>query len=105
VGGDLNLPEVPGPRPLSIRLINRYVDRVQAAAETDTVIAERFAKVAGFSKPPASLMAPSVMLRVAATNWRKRGHSGPTITRGYENAAVSDDVRFGLRDFRDGPSP
>jgi 2-polyprenyl-6-methoxyphenol hydroxylase-like FAD-dependent oxidoreductase len=96
VGGDLNLPEVQGPRPLSMRLINKYVDRVQAAAETDTVIAERFAKVAGFSNPPASLMAPSVMLRVAATNWRQRRHSGPSITHGYERAALSDtyDVRF-----------
>lgn len=79
--GDLNLPEVQGPRPLSMRLINKYVDRVQAAAETDTVIAERFAKVAGLSNPPSSLMAPSVMLRVAATNWRQRRHSGPSITR------------------------
>jgi 2-polyprenyl-6-methoxyphenol hydroxylase-like FAD-dependent oxidoreductase len=71
VGGDLNLPEVQGPRPLSMRLTNRYVDRVQAAAEADTVIAERFLKVAGFSNPPASLMLPSVVLRVAATNWRQ----------------------------------
>jgi hypothetical protein len=35
-----------------MRLTNKYVDRVQAAAETDTVIAERFLNVAGFSKPP-----------------------------------------------------
>ena len=54
VGGDLNLPEVQGPRPLSMRLTNKYVDRVQAAAETDTVIATRFLKVAGFSKPAAA---------------------------------------------------
>jgi hypothetical protein len=71
VGGDLTVPEVEGPRPPSTRLLNRYVDRVQAAAETDTVIAKRFLKVAGFSNPPASLMLPSVVLRVAATNWRQ----------------------------------
>jgi 2-polyprenyl-6-methoxyphenol hydroxylase-like FAD-dependent oxidoreductase len=95
VGGDLNLPEVQGPRPLSMRLTNRYVNRVLAAAETDTVIAERFLKVVGFSNPPASLMAPSVMLRVAATNWRQRRHSGTSVTPGYVRAALSDtdDVR------------
>ena len=90
VGGDLNLPEVQGPRPLSMRLTNKYVDRVQAAAETDTVIATRFLKVAGFSKSPASLMAPSFMLRVAATNWRHRRHSIPSVTPGDIRAAVSN---------------
>jgi 2-polyprenyl-6-methoxyphenol hydroxylase-like FAD-dependent oxidoreductase len=77
VGGDLSLPEIEGPRPLSVRLTNRYVDRVQAAAETNTVVAGNFFKVAGFAKPPASLMYPSVMLRVAATNWRQRRQSTP----------------------------
>ena len=38
VGGDLALPEVEGPRPLAVRLTSRYVDRVQAAAETNVVI-------------------------------------------------------------------
>jgi 2-polyprenyl-6-methoxyphenol hydroxylase-like FAD-dependent oxidoreductase len=71
VGGDLTVPEVEGPRPLSMRLTNRYVDRVQAAAETDTIIATRFLRVAGFHDSPASLMLPSVALRVAATNWRQ----------------------------------
>jgi 2-polyprenyl-6-methoxyphenol hydroxylase-like FAD-dependent oxidoreductase len=90
VGGDLSLPEVQGPRPLLMRLTNRYVDRVQAAAETDSIIADRFLKVAGFSNPPASLIRPSVMLRVAATNWRQRRHSGPSVTPGYVRAALSD---------------
>jgi 2-polyprenyl-6-methoxyphenol hydroxylase-like FAD-dependent oxidoreductase len=71
VGCDLTLPEVEGPRPLSMRLTNKYVDRVQAAAETDTIIAKRFLRVAGFRDSPASLMLPSVVLRVAATNWRQ----------------------------------
>ena len=75
VGGDLNLPEVEGPRPLSVRLTNRYVDRIQAAAEIDTVVAAKFLRVAAFAKPPASLMYPSVMLRVAGTNWRRRRQS------------------------------
>jgi 2-polyprenyl-6-methoxyphenol hydroxylase-like FAD-dependent oxidoreductase len=77
--GDLTVPEVQGPRPLSTRLINRYVDRVHAAAETDTVIAKQFLRIAGLHDSPASLMLPSVMLRVAATNWRqaraRNGHA------------------------------
>lgn len=89
VGGDLSLPEVEGPRPLSTRLINRYVDRVQAAAETDIIIAERFLKVAGFSQSPASLMHPAVMLRVATTNWRQRRNPRATGTPGCVTADLS----------------
>ncbi len=74
VGGDLALPEIEGPRPLSMRLANRYVDRVQAAAETNLAVAAQFLKVAGFSARPASLFAPSVVFRVAAVNWREDGH-------------------------------
>jgi 2-polyprenyl-6-methoxyphenol hydroxylase-like FAD-dependent oxidoreductase len=72
IGADLSLPEVEGIRPLTMRLINRYIDRVQAAAEHDVVAAERFHRVAGFLEPPASLVRPSVMLRAAATNRRRR---------------------------------
>jgi hypothetical protein len=81
VGSDLSLPEIPGPRPRSVRLTNWYVDHVQAAAETDTVIAEHFLKVAGFSRPPASLMYPTTMMRVAAANWRHRRRSGAEAGR------------------------
>jgi 2-polyprenyl-6-methoxyphenol hydroxylase-like FAD-dependent oxidoreductase len=76
VGGDLSLPEVEGPRPLSMRLVNKYIERVQAAAETDIVTATRFMRVAGFSAAPASLMLPSVMARVAVTNLRQRRARG-----------------------------
>jgi 2-polyprenyl-6-methoxyphenol hydroxylase-like FAD-dependent oxidoreductase len=71
VGGDLALPEIEGPRPLSMRLANRYVDRVQTAAETNLAVAAQFLKVAGFSSAPASLFAPSVLFRVAAVNWQR----------------------------------
>jgi 2-polyprenyl-6-methoxyphenol hydroxylase-like FAD-dependent oxidoreductase len=70
VGGDLAVPEVEGPRSLSTRLTNKYVDMVQSAAETNTVVARRFLRVAGFHDSPASLMFPSFALRVAATNCR-----------------------------------
>lgn len=72
VGGDLALPEIEGARPLSMRLTNIYVDRVQTAAETNLAVAAQFLKVAGFSAPPASLFAPSIVFRVATANWQRR---------------------------------
>jgi 2-polyprenyl-6-methoxyphenol hydroxylase-like FAD-dependent oxidoreductase len=72
VGGDLNLPEVDGPRPLSTRLTNRYVDRMQTAAESDIVVAEQLTKVLAFLDPPIRLLHPKIMFRVATSNRRRR---------------------------------
>lgn len=71
VGGDLALPEVAGPRPLPVRVINSYVDRVLAAAETDVVLAERFFRVSWLIDPPTRLLRPSTMVRVLAGNLRR----------------------------------
>jgi 2-polyprenyl-6-methoxyphenol hydroxylase-like FAD-dependent oxidoreductase len=88
VGGDLALPEIEGPRSLSVRLTNKYVDRVQTAAETNLAVAGQFLKVAGFSSPPASLFAPSVVLRVAAANWqRRRAHSPELVLKSTPGTA------------------
>ena len=79
VGGDLNLPEVEGPRPLSLRLTNRYVDRLQTAAESDIVVAEQFTKVIAFIDPPTRLLHPKMMLRAATANRHPRqGDHAPT---------------------------
>jgi 2-polyprenyl-6-methoxyphenol hydroxylase-like FAD-dependent oxidoreductase len=71
-GSDLTLPEVVGPRPLSMRITNAYIDRVLTAAETDPVVAEQFLRVSGMIDPPAHLLRPSLMIRVARTNRRRR---------------------------------
>lgn len=79
-GGDLNLPDVEGPRPLSVRIANRYVDRLQRTAESDVVVAEQFVKVTGLIHPPARLLHPKILLRVAFTNWRQRSrHRRPQL--------------------------
>jgi 2-polyprenyl-6-methoxyphenol hydroxylase-like FAD-dependent oxidoreductase len=70
-GSDLAMPSVPGRRSLGMRLINRYTDHVLLAAESDLVVAERFVRVAQFIDPPAALMAPSILLRVATANRRR----------------------------------
>jgi 2-polyprenyl-6-methoxyphenol hydroxylase-like FAD-dependent oxidoreductase len=76
VGGDLNLPEVQGPRPLSLRLTNRYVDRLQTAAESDIVVAEQLAKVVALVDKPTRLLHPKMLFRAATAGRRARegGH-------------------------------
>jgi 2-polyprenyl-6-methoxyphenol hydroxylase-like FAD-dependent oxidoreductase len=72
VGSDLALPEVNGPRPLSIRVTNAYLDRVLGAAEVDPVVALDFLKVVGMVEEPKRLMRPAFMLRVARAHRGRR---------------------------------
>lgn len=72
VGGDLNLPEVEGPRPLSLRMSNRYVDRIQTAAESDIIVAEQLTKVVGLVDKPARLLHPKMLVRAATAGHRQR---------------------------------
>jgi 2-polyprenyl-6-methoxyphenol hydroxylase-like FAD-dependent oxidoreductase len=67
-GGDLAMPPeiVPGPRPLSFRAVNSYIDRVMTAAEDDPVMAWRFFDVTGLNAPASALFTPDSLRRVAA---------------------------------------
>jgi hypothetical protein len=55
-----------------MRIANKYVDRVLAAAESDTVVAEQFSKVGTLIDPPTRLLRPAVIARVATVNLRRR---------------------------------
>ena len=77
VAADLALPQVPGRRSIPMRLSNWYTDRVLAAAESDTVVAEGFFRVMNLVDPPARLLQPSFLTRVAATNRRRREDNPP----------------------------
>jgi 2-polyprenyl-6-methoxyphenol hydroxylase-like FAD-dependent oxidoreductase len=79
VGGDLNLPEVEGPRPLSLRLANRYVDRLQTAAESDLFVAEQFTKVVALVDAPTRLLQPKMMIHIATANLRRRERRQPAV--------------------------
>jgi 2-polyprenyl-6-methoxyphenol hydroxylase-like FAD-dependent oxidoreductase len=79
VGGDLSLPEVEGHRPLAVRLSNRYVNRLQAAAETDPIIAEQFARVVGLLDPPATLLRPKMLLHAARSRRRSKTEAQPIL--------------------------
>jgi 2-polyprenyl-6-methoxyphenol hydroxylase-like FAD-dependent oxidoreductase len=82
VGGDLSLPEVQGRRPLAVRLSNKYVDRLQAVAETDTDVAEQFFRVIGLNDPPTSLLHPRMLLRAAGSRRRTPPPTAqPTLAR------------------------
>ncbi len=72
-GGDLALPIVPGPRPLLVRVLNTYVDRVQAAAEQNPAVATTFMRVTSLLDPPSRLLAPTTVVKVVAA----RRHRGP----------------------------
>jgi 2-polyprenyl-6-methoxyphenol hydroxylase-like FAD-dependent oxidoreductase len=63
-GGDLRIPDVPGPRPAKVRLVNAYVARVQAAAAVDPAVGLAFLRVANTVDRPETLLRPSVALRV-----------------------------------------
>jgi 2-polyprenyl-6-methoxyphenol hydroxylase-like FAD-dependent oxidoreductase len=64
VGADLALPCVEGPRPLSTRAINAYVDKVFTAAEHDPRVARAFLDVAHLLAQPPHLMKPATLWRV-----------------------------------------
>lgn len=59
-GGDLTLPEVPGRRRPSTRVVNRYVRRLHRVAAYDTKVAAAFVRVAGLGRPPSAIMTPAV---------------------------------------------
>jgi 2-polyprenyl-6-methoxyphenol hydroxylase-like FAD-dependent oxidoreductase len=72
VGSDLALPQVQGPRPLPVRVINAYIDRMLTAAERDPVVAEQFLRVAALQDPASRLFRSSTARRVLFGNLRRR---------------------------------
>ncbi len=61
---DLSIPAVPGPRPLPVRVIGRYMARLQAVAVADHVVAHAYLRVINLLDPPTALMRPSIAVRV-----------------------------------------
>ncbi|MGH8883417.1 MAG: 2-polyprenyl-6-methoxyphenol hydroxylase-like oxidoreductase, partial [Stackebrandtia sp.] len=72
VGADLALPQVRGPRPLPVRVINAYVNRALTAAEHDPAVAEQFFRVAALQNPAIRMFRPATALRVLLGNLRHR---------------------------------
>ena len=75
-GEDLRLPDVEGRRPPGSGLLNRYFDRVHAAASDDPVVCRQFFDVLNLLAAPPSLLSPSVAWRVLARS-KPRGAGSP----------------------------
>jgi 2-polyprenyl-6-methoxyphenol hydroxylase-like FAD-dependent oxidoreductase len=71
VGSDLALPQVQGPRPLPVRIINAYINRVLTTAERDPAVAAQFLRVASLQDPATRLLRPSTVRRVLLDNLRR----------------------------------
>ena len=63
-GGDLDFPEVEGPRTAKVRMGNAYISRTQYAATKDAAVTDQYMRVAGLMDPPTALMRPAIMARV-----------------------------------------
>ncbi len=83
VGNDLRLPRTRGDRPLSIRVLNWYRDRVAAAVSTDPAVRNQMEDVFQMIKPLSALYAPPMLGRVALAQLSR------ALTRGHSNAASS----------------
>jgi 2-polyprenyl-6-methoxyphenol hydroxylase-like FAD-dependent oxidoreductase len=71
-GSDLTFPEVAGRRSPSMRVSNRLVDWVLTACESDPRVGAQFFRVQGLVDPPARLLQPAFIGRVAAVNLLRR---------------------------------
>jgi 2-polyprenyl-6-methoxyphenol hydroxylase-like FAD-dependent oxidoreductase len=64
IGSDLAVEAVAGRRPLSVRMLNRYLARLQAAAVNDPRLTERLVRVVGMIDPPSHLLHPATIAPV-----------------------------------------
>jgi 2-polyprenyl-6-methoxyphenol hydroxylase-like FAD-dependent oxidoreductase len=71
-GSDLAFPEVEGRRTPSMRMTSGLVDWVQAACESDAVVGGQFFRVTALLDPPARLLNPRFLYRVATVNLGRR---------------------------------
>jgi 2-polyprenyl-6-methoxyphenol hydroxylase-like FAD-dependent oxidoreductase len=69
---DLAFPEVEGRRTPSMRATSRLVDFVLTGCESDAAVVTQFFRVSGLIDPPARLLRPSFLYRVASVNRARR---------------------------------
>jgi hypothetical protein len=72
IGSDLAVEAVDGRRPFSVRLLNRYLVRLQAAAVDDPRLAEQLVRVIGMIDAPIHLLRPTTFAPVLREAIRTR---------------------------------
>ncbi len=71
VGADLAFPGVPGRRSAKVRVVNRYLPKLHAAAAHDVAPARSLIRVIGLQDRPEGLIRPDRALRVLYGNLRR----------------------------------
>ncbi|HZB31359.1 MAG TPA: hypothetical protein VE465_14450 [Streptosporangiaceae bacterium] len=64
LNADLAIPEIEAPRPVSFRMVDAYIKRVQRATAQDDVVASTFFRVTGLDYPVGRLLRPAMAWRV-----------------------------------------
>jgi 2-polyprenyl-6-methoxyphenol hydroxylase-like FAD-dependent oxidoreductase len=64
VGGDFAYPDTSGHKPVGTDAVNRYMDRVTVAAQSDDAVAVRVSEVLAMVRRPEALLFPGFVLRV-----------------------------------------
>jgi 2-polyprenyl-6-methoxyphenol hydroxylase-like FAD-dependent oxidoreductase len=82
-GEDLRYPEVEGKRSLGTGLLNRYLERVQAAASDDPVVCRKLFEVMNLLAPPSALIKPAIALRTLVRRPPHRNGSPPEIVQAF----------------------
>jgi hypothetical protein len=75
---DLGFPQVEGPRPPEVQMMNAYMGLLQSAATRDGAVTRTFMRVAGLVDPPTDLMSPDTIYRVLKSGTPGRQGSADT---------------------------
>jgi 2-polyprenyl-6-methoxyphenol hydroxylase-like FAD-dependent oxidoreductase len=91
---DLRSPQVKGYRPPGSWLVNRYLDRVHAAASVDAAVCRKFFDFLNLLASPSSLMSPALIWRVLARQPSGNAGSpaGRSGNRGHSRSAAHRDT-------------
>jgi 2-polyprenyl-6-methoxyphenol hydroxylase-like FAD-dependent oxidoreductase len=97
VGGDFVYEGTTGKKPPGTDVLNRYMDRVNVAAQHDDAVALRVNEVISLVRGPGSLLTPAFVLRVLRSGRRARARSVSldTSAGSRTSSAATGGVRTG----------
>ena len=66
---DYQYAELTGQRPVALRPLQWYIDRVHQAMHSNAEVADRFYRVIGFLEPSSALFRPRMLANVSRASW------------------------------------